>query len=272
MKRRKLRAAARLFLPVLAFCIAGAAAAASRAVEVPLPLPRPAPKAQPDAEVPVAAPQPDPGPSACEIRLRALADFAPMPPLEGPGECGATDVVALKSVRVPAGASVAILPAATLRCPMAEVLANFVRQDAVPASAESLGGTLQAILAYETYECRGRNRVIGAKVSEHGRANAIDIRAFRLTSGAIAGLTDPLVERAFRERVKVAACAHFTTVLGPGSDGYHESHVHLDLAERRGGYRLCQWDVREPPVLVDGVPLPPPRPAVPGEPPQAPPR
>jgi hypothetical protein len=23
--------------------------------------------------------------------------------------------------------------------------------------------------------------------------------------------------------------------------------VHLDLAERRNGYKLCQWDVREPP-------------------------
>jgi hypothetical protein len=36
------------------------------------------------------------------------------------------------------------------------------------------------------------------------------------------------------------------TVLGPGSDGYHEEHVHVDLAERRGGYRICEWDVREP--------------------------
>jgi hypothetical protein len=32
-------------------------------------------------------------------------------------------------------------------------------------------------------------------------------------------------------------------VLGPGSDGYHEDHIHLDLMERRGNYRICQWDV-----------------------------
>jgi Extensin-like protein C-terminus len=38
-------------------------------------------------------------------------------------------------------------------------------------------------------------------------------------------------------------------VLGPGSDGYHEEHVHLDLAERRNGYKLCQWELREPPPL-----------------------
>jgi hypothetical protein len=51
------------------------------------------------------------------------------------------------------------------------------------------------------------------------------------------------------------------TVLGPGSDGYHEDHVHVDLAERRNDYRLCEWDVREPGetpagVLADTVPLP----------------
>ena len=36
-----------------------------------------------------------------------------------------------------------------------------------------------------------------------------------------------------RERLKASACARFTTVLGPASDGFHENHVHVDLAERR---------------------------------------
>jgi hypothetical protein len=55
-------------------------------------------------------------------------------------------------------------------------------------------------------------------------------------------------------------------VLGPGSDGYHEAHVHVDLAERRSGHRMCQWDVREPEPEVTAsavnVPLPRPRPTV----------
>jgi len=46
--------------------------------------------------------------------------------------------------------------------------------------------------------------------------------------------------------------------LGPGSDGYHENHIHVDLAERAGGHRMCQWDVREP--GEEAVPLPQPRP------------
>jgi Extensin-like protein C-terminus len=45
--------------------------------------------------------------------------------------------------------------------------------------------------------------------------------------------------------MRTSVCARFTTVLGPGADGYHEDHIHVDLAERRGGYRICQWDIRD---------------------------
>ena len=57
----------------------------------------------------------------------------------------------------------------------------------------------------------------------------------------------------FRDKIKADVCARFMTVLGPGSDGYHEEHIHLDLAERRNDYRICQWNVLD-------IPLPVPRP------------
>jgi hypothetical protein len=72
-------------------------------------------------------------------------------------------------------------------------------------------------------------------------------------------LTDPLVSKPFREAVRASACARFTTVLGPGSDAYHAGHIHLDLAVRRNGYRICQWTVTEP-LAAGAVPLPPKRP------------
>jgi hypothetical protein len=71
------------------------------------------------------------------------------------------------------------------------------------------------------------------------------------------------VSKDARERLKASACARFSTVLGPASDGYHENHVHVDLAERRSGYRICQWAVRDAAELI---PLPRERPA------EAPPR
>ena len=97
-----------------------------------------------------------------------------------------------------------------------------------------------------SYECRGFNRVAGAPLSEHGRADALDVRALRLANGRVIGLTDVSIAKDWREGLRTSACAHFTTVLGPGSDSYHEDHIHIDLAERRSGYKLCQWDVREP--------------------------
>ena len=72
----------------------------------------------------------------------------------------------------------------------------------------------------------------------------------KLANGEVVGLTDPQVPKDFREGLKQSVCARFTTVLGPGSDGYHEEHVHVDLAERRGGYRICEWDVRSPASAV----------------------
>ena len=55
------------------------------------------------------------------------------------------------------------------------------------------------------------------------------------------------------------------SVLGPGSDGYHEEHVHVDLMPRRPGrFAMCQWQVRDPEsrdaAARDIAPLPPPRP------------
>ena len=38
-------------------------------------------------------------------------------------------------------------------------------------------------------------------------------------------------------------------MLGPGSDGYHEEHIHLDLEPRRNDYKICEWDVRVPPPV-----------------------
>ena len=201
------------------------------------------------------------GPSACDIRLAEIASFVPRPAMIGPGECGAAEVVRLDSITLHDRSRVTLNPPPILRCSMAEALAHFVRDDVAPASAE-LGSPLSAIVNYDSYECRGRNRVAGATLSEHGKGNAIDIRAVRLGNGGVFDLTSAIVAKDFREGVRAAACSRFNTVLGPGSDSYHESHIHLDLAQRRRGFKMCQWDVREP-----NVPLPLPRPVsqAPGE-------
>jgi hypothetical protein len=187
----------------------------------------------------------DAAPTACQMRLSPdRAVFTPLGELGAPAGCGGPDVVHLERIILADHTEVAVEPPATLRCEMAEAVVFFVRQDLAPAAA-TMGAPLSAIENYDSYDCRGRNRVGGAKLSEHGLANALDIRSIRLKDGRVVRPADSSAPREFRVAMKGAVCNRFTTVLGPGSDGYHEDHVHIDRIERRGGYRLCQWDLHD---------------------------
>jgi hypothetical protein len=180
--------------------------------------------------------------SPCQSRLAEIAAFKPLPPITGPGECTATDVVALDAVFLPDGHRIALSPMATLRCPMAEAVTHWIRDDVAPTIA-GLGKSLRGVETLDSFDCRRRNGIKDEKISEHGRANALDVRAFKLANGAAIELTNASVVKTLREKLRQSACARFSTVLGNGADAYHDSHVHLDLIERNNHYRICQWDV-----------------------------
>ncbi|WP_426435660.1 extensin family protein [Bradyrhizobium genosp. P] len=225
---------------------AAPAEAARPAVEAPRPAveaPRPAAEAPKPAESAApAAPQL----SACRQALTEEIAIAPsIPDIHGPGGCGGEDLVRLEAIVLPGRQKVAVKPAAILRCKMATAIADWVRTDIAPL-AQSLGGGISTLDNFDSFECRGRNRVTGAPLSEHGRANALDVRAIGLANGKSISLTDRNVPRDLRETVLHSVCARFSTVLGPGSDWYHEDHIHLDLMERRNNYRICQWNVYDP--------------------------
>lgn len=231
------------------------------AAQTPLPRPRPAdapraespvPAAPAAEEVPAASPQTEaadaraPEPSACRLALTESIAIAPsIPPIAGPGGCGGEDLVRLEAVVLSSGQRVAVKPPAVLRCPMATAVADWIRTDMAPLVA-GLGTTVSELDNFDSFECRGRNRVRGARLSEHGRANALDVRGLKLANGTTLSLTERGVARELREKVLATVCARFTTVLGPSSDWYHEDHIHLDLAERRNNFRLCQWGVHDP--------------------------
>jgi hypothetical protein len=260
---------------IYAMILLAAASDLAAAGSVPLPRPRPAPPAATAAAEAPSTPEDTP-PTACRLRLTAALATAPsLPPITGPGECGVPEVVRLEAVVLPDQSRVAIAPPAVLRCTMAEAIVSWVREEAAPRALD-LGASLKTIANLASFDCRGRNRILGAKLSEHGKGNALDIRALKLADGRVVELTDPQVPKDFREGLRASVCARFMTVLGPGSDGYHEDHVHVDLAERRGGYRICEWNVHEPgetpaQVVADTLPLPVPlpraRPIDPAEPP-----
>ena len=237
----------------------------ARPIAIPQPM---APPQEAFASVPERESANPTAPTDCDLQLAKIADFRPLGALVAPGECGAPDAVQLESVLLPDGSKVTIAPSATLRCAMATEVVQWVRDD-VAAAAMKLGAPLREIENLGSYECRGRDRVRGATLSEHGRANALDVHAFKLANGMRIVLADPRAPVDFRNAIREAACARFATVLGPGSDAEHAEHVHLDLAPRRNNYKLCEWDVRAPAVVAEGgslaadeVPLPRPRPIV----------
>ena len=243
-----------LSLPLaLGASVAAAFAAATPSSELQRELYRELHKMPPAAVFPSAETQ------ACYDRLGKVARFTPIPIRVEPSQCARFDMVRLNRVVMPDQTFVAVTPPPQLQCNMAEALVEWIRGDVGPAAA-TLGAPLTTITGYDSYECRGRNNVAGAKLSEHGKGNAIDIGAIKLKNGATFTLTDPQVSKAFREQMRTFACARFTTVLGPGSDGYHEEHIHVDLAARSNGYRICQWNVIDLEAIAAAVPLPRPRP------------
>lgn len=226
--------------------LAGCADVALAASRVPLPRARPAEAPTAVRAGEMAAEKPAPQPSACRLALTEDIAIAPsLPPINGPGACGGDDIVRLESVVLADKRRVPLKPAATLRCSMATAVAEWVRNDGAAIAAEA-GTAIGELDNFDSFDCRGRNRVAGARLSEHGRANALDVRGVRFANGQFVSFTDRTVARQMREKILASLCARFTTVLGPGSDWYHEDHIHLDLAERRSGYRICQWAIWDP--------------------------
>lgn len=233
-----------------------------RSAPIPLPRPRPAeaPAAEPESPITSVKPEEADKPavqaspavpvaaqaSACRLALTEDIAIAPsIPDIHGAGGCGGTDLVKLEAIVLPDKSRVAVSPPATLRCTMATAIADWVRTDIVPIT-EKFGSEIGGLDNFDSYECRGFNRIPGAHLSEHGRADALDVRALKLADGRLITLTDRTVPRDLRENVLHTVCTRFMTVLGPGSDGYHEEHIHLDLMERRNNYKICEWDVLDP--------------------------
>lgn len=153
----------------------------------------------------------------------------PVEPIKGRLQgCGIEAPVQVTSVH-----GVTLHPAATLNCTAANALAQWVQEGLQPAFRNQV---VQLNVA-DSYSCRPRNNVRGNPVSVHGKGDAIDISGFVLRSGKILTVSGDYGSQI--KRAKKAACGTFNTTLGPGSDGYHENHIHLDVA-RHGGSPYCR--------------------------------
>jgi hypothetical protein len=163
--------------------------------------------------------------------------------LGGPSPCGAIRPFAVTAA---ARGSVALRPTALLRCPMVPAVDRWVERVVKPAARHYLGSELVELKVAASYSCRPMNNSHGARLSEHGHANAVDISAFVLADGrrvdVKSGWWGAMAERTFLRAVHRGGCDIFTTVLGPAYDANHRDHFHLDLARhgRDGEGRICK--------------------------------
>ncbi len=140
--------------------------------------------------------------------------------------CGIDDPVKVTEI-----AGVKLSPAATISCDTALAAKSWIERGIQPA----FDNQVVKLQIAGSYVCRPRNGKKGAKVSEHGRGRALDVAAFVLADGrALSVERDYRKSRAIKAAHK-AACGPFGTTLGPGSDGYHEDHLHVDIVSYRNG-------------------------------------
>lgn len=148
------------------------------------------PKATSPTPVPKATPEAAPSPPLARwtdeeieaARARCTAVLAnvkavtiSVPPVRE-GDCGAPAAVELISLG--SAPPVAFSPPAVVTCDMVATLDKWFENDVQPAARSLLGGPIVRVHVMSSYSCRGAlNRKL-SRLSEHGRANAIDIGSF----------------------------------------------------------------------------------------------
>jgi hypothetical protein len=201
-------------------------------------IPRPRPSTGPSAPASPTLGVNDKEQEACLRHLAALgATFEVLTSIDSDGQCPVDRPLKVSGL----GSGVEIAPEAILNCATAESLSAWLKDVVVPEARETLHTSPTRIVHGSTYVCRSRNNAPGAKLSEHARANAVDISAIEFAGRDPVQIGGSIgMEARFEAVIRAGACKHFTTVLGPGSNAAHATHLHFDLAERRGGYRLCE--------------------------------
>lgn len=176
----------------------------------------------------------------CLSELSAMgATFKEIPRIDDGNGCGIDKPITLSS----ALPGIEFKPEGKMRCEAALALAHWVKESVIPSAAALDNGKIVTINQASTYVCRLRNNASTGKISEHARGNAIDIASFTFENGKTIGIEprreDPTLTGAFQRATSASACLYFTTVLDPESDAAHETHFHLDVLERNGGFRYC---------------------------------
>lgn len=227
--------------------------------DAPLPAPRPrdldgtrAPERAPPAPAPppeqANAPAPDKGAAEpdCPARLRAAGWEIESAQSTSTDPACAIEMP-IRIHKIPAAHftehAIAFPDAPVLACRFAERFGAWVRDDAAPLVYGHTGVELTDIRTGLGFDCRNRDHLAGGKISAHASGIAIDLTSFDLADKTRVAI--PATDArgtAILASLRTSACGWFTTILGPGSDAYHATHIHVDILQHgsSANYRICE--------------------------------
>lgn len=170
-------------------------------------------------------------PAACHAVLqRSGLRYEPVPDRDDRGACGYK-----AAVRVTGGGTDFNKPFIAT-CPLALAIDRFEKMALQPAAQRHFGQTVRRLHVSTSYHCRSVGGGGGGRLSEHGRANALDIHGFELSDGRTVWLKEGWQasdERAdFLREVHQRGCDLFTVALGPDYNKAHADHFHFDVGRR----------------------------------------
>lgn len=173
-------------------------------------------------------------PALCAAVLRSgRVAHSPAPPLSA-GQCGHAGAVRLRPD------ALTLRPdSPVLGCALAAATHLWLRDVVQPAAQAHFGARVTGLDHMGSYACRPLYGQPGAALSEHARANALDVGGFRLSDGrrvlVLRHWNGSAQERAFLREVRDGACRLYGTTLSPDYNAAHADHFHLDMAARGFG-------------------------------------
>jgi hypothetical protein len=174
-------------------------------------------------------------PAQCRALVEAAGARVQSVPPVSQGACGHSGALRFRDGRLGQArlAGNADLP---LACPVAAALLLWERDVVQPAARRHFGSQVRQIDHFGSYACRNLYGAPQGNLSEHARANAVDIAGFRLANGrrvtVLQGWNADPASRAFLRDIRDGACRLFATTLSPDYNQAHADHFHLDQADR----------------------------------------
>ncbi len=145
--------------------------------------------------------------AACRAMLQGRGIVAvEMPPFRE-GECGSAAPVQLISIGK--SPQITFSEPVTVTCEMAAAFDDWVKGDLQKLARSQLGSPVVRIEVMSSYSCRNAYGRKKNRLSEHGRANALDIRSFVTQSGETVSVLEGWgpTERDIKARIAAAAKA-----------------------------------------------------------------